>query len=191
MDNFKIILIGVGGQGLVSLLSIIDEAAFIEGYDVKSSELHGLSQRDGSVETHIIFGKTVYSPLVSRGKADLVIGLEMLEGLRAFSRANAQTKFLINNYSLPFEGSPKQEEILSQLEKVAKNNLSLVDASLICKKELQNEVVAGVYLLGYAVSKKIIPLKQESVLRALESIVPSKYLELNKKAFLLSKQCPV
>lgn len=185
--NFNIILIGVGGQGLVSLLSIIDEAAFIEGYDLKSSELHGLSQRDGSVETHIIFGRNVHSPLIPPGKADLIIGLEILEGLRAFTRANSQTKFLVNKYFLPFEGSPKEEVILSQLEKVAKNNLYLINASEICKKELQNEVVSGVYLLGYAVFKNIIPLKEESVLKALENIIPGKYLELNKKAFLLSK----
>jgi len=75
--TFNIIISGVGGQGVITLLSLIDEASFIEGYDVKSSELHGLSQRGGSVEAHIRFGKKVYSPLISLGSADLVISLEM------------------------------------------------------------------------------------------------------------------
>ncbi|MDP2741690.1 MAG: 2-oxoacid:acceptor oxidoreductase family protein [bacterium] len=69
--TFNIIIAGVGGQGIITLLSIINEAAFIEGYDVKSSELHGLSQRGGGVESYIRFGKNVHSPLFSFGKAAL------------------------------------------------------------------------------------------------------------------------
>ncbi|MDP2910232.1 MAG: 2-oxoacid:acceptor oxidoreductase family protein, partial [bacterium] len=156
--TYNIIIRGVGGQGLIILLSIIDEAAFIEGYDVKSSELHGLSQRGGSVETHIRFGEKVYSPLVSRGQVDLVIGLEILEGLRGFSQADSKTKFLINEYSLPFLKSLKKEEILEKLKVIPKNNLYLVPASEICKKEFDNEVVSGIYLLGYAIYEKLIPL---------------------------------
>ncbi|MBU2539648.1 indolepyruvate oxidoreductase subunit beta [Patescibacteria group bacterium] len=187
MDKtFNLILRGVGGQGIITLLSIINEAAFIEGYDVKSSELHGLSQRGGSVETHIRFGEKVYSPLVSRGQADLIIGLEVLEGLRGFSQANSKTKFLINNYYLPFSGSLKKEEILGKLKMISKSNLYLISASEICKKELNNEVVSGIYLLGYAVNKKLIPLKTTSILGAIKKVIPEKYLELNKKAFGLA-----
>jgi len=186
-NNFNIIITGVGGQGLITLLSILNEAAFIEGYDSKSSELHGLSQREGSVETHMKFGKKVYSPLVYRGQADLILGLELLEGLRALSMAGLQTKFLINEYSLPFIGSLSKEEILGNLKKVLKDRLYLVSASDICKKELGNEVVSGIYLLGYAVFKKLIPLKPESFLKAIEKVIPKKYLELNQKAFNLSK----
>ena len=96
--NFNIILTGVGGQGIITLLQVIDEAAFVQGYDVRSSELHGLSQRGGSVEAHIRFGKKVYSPMVSNGEVDLIIALEALEGLRESSRAGEQTKILINEY---------------------------------------------------------------------------------------------
>ncbi len=182
--NFNIIITGVGGQGIITLLSVIDEAAFIEGYDIKSSELHGLSQRGGSVESHIKFGKKVYSPLVSRGQADLIMGLELLESLRGISFAGAQTKFLINKYSLLILGGLKEEEILKALPK---QNLYLVEASKICKEKLQKEVVSTLYLLGYAVYKKIIPLNEKSVLKAIENVIPEKYLELNKKAFLLAK----
>ena len=183
--NFNIIISGVGGQGVITLLSLIDEAAFIEGYDIKSSELHGLSQRGGSVDAHIRFGEKVYSPLVLDGRADLIISLEMLEGLRSFLRAGKQTKFLINKYSLPFIGSLKAEEIKNHFDK-SQNELYLVPASEICKEKLQNEVVSTVYLLGYAVSKKLIPIREESVIKAIESIVPEKYQELNIKAFQLA-----
>jgi len=182
-NNFNIIITGVGGQGIITLLQVIDEAAFIEGYDVKSSELHGLSQRGGSVEAHIRFGKKVYSPMVSNGSADLIIALEALEALRESSKASGQTKILINEYFLPFINSPAKEEIIKQLDN--KKDFYLVPASQICKDNLQNEVVCTMYLLGYAVDKKLIPLKRESVLQAIKNIIPEKYLELNIKAFNL------
>jgi indolepyruvate ferredoxin oxidoreductase beta subunit len=182
--NFNIIITGVGGQGIITLLQVIDEAAFIEGYDVKSSELHGLSQRGGSVEAHIRFGKKVYSPMVARGNVDLIIALEALEGLRESSKASKQTKIIVNEYFLPFIGSPAKEEIIRQLRTV-KKDLYLVPASKSCKDKLQNEIVCTMYILGYAVSKKLILLKRESVLRAINNIIPKKYLELNIKAFKL------
>jgi indolepyruvate ferredoxin oxidoreductase, beta subunit len=182
--NFNVIVNGVGGQGVITLLSLIDEAAFIEGYDVRSSELHGLSQRGGSVETHIRFGKKVYSPLIPNGKADLIISLEMLEGLRETAKAGKNTKFLINEFVSPFIGSLNKDEIKKQFEAV-KNEINFVPSSDICKEKLQNEVVSTIYLLGYAVHKKLIPLKEESVIRAIENIVPEKYRELNIKAFKL------
>jgi len=186
MDKtFNLIINGVGGQGIITLLFLIDQAAFIEGYDVRSSELHGLSQRGGSVATHIRFGKKVYSPLISNGMADLVISLEMLEGLRETAKAGKQTKFLINEFNLPFIGSLPKEEIKKQLKDL-KNEIHFVAASDICKEKLQNEVVSTVCLLGYAVHKKLIPLKPESVLRAIKSL-PEKYQEINIKAFELSK----
>jgi len=183
--TFNIIISGVGGQGVITLLSLIDEASFIEGYDVKSSELHGLSQRGGSVEAHIRFGKKVYSPLISLGSADLVISLEMLEGLREFSKAGKNTKFLINKYYLPFQDAPTKEKIENHLKEIG-DKLYLVPASDICKEKLQNEVVSTIYLLGYSVKKNLMPIKKESILKAIENIVPEKYRELNIKAFNLA-----
>ena len=178
---------GTGGQGLVTLISVINEAAFIAGYDVKSAEMRGLSQRGGSVETNIRFGKKVFSPMVQNGKADLILGLEMIEGLRAFSRSGEGAKFLVNKYLLPFEGSPKEEEVMEKLGKIKKDNFYLVPASEICKKEFNNEIVSTTYLLGYAVSKKLLPLKAEDILKAIRKVINPKYLELNEKAFKLAQ----
>lgn len=185
--NFNIIISGVGGQGVITLLSLIDEAALIEGYDLKSSELHGLSQRGGSVLTHIRFGKKVYSPLVQEGQADLIISLELLEGLRTLNFANKDTAVLVNKYIFPVLEGLSQEEIIKKLNKTVVKKLYLVQASEICKEKLQNEVVSTIYLLGYACYKKLIPLKQESFLKAIEKLIPEKYLELNKQAFNLAK----
>jgi len=183
--TFNLIINGVGGQGVITLLSLIDEAAMIEGYEIRSSELHGLSQRGGSVETHIRFGKKVYSPLIANGKADLILSLEMLEALRETAKAGNHTKFLINDFALPFQGSQNKEEIKKQLSQL-KNEMHIIAASDICKEKLQNEVVSTIYLLGYAINKNLIPLKAQSVLRAIEATVPEKFKELNIKAFNLS-----
>ena len=182
--NFNIIITGVGGQGVLTLLSVIDEAAFIEGYDIKSSELHGLSQRGGSVEAHIRFGKKINSPMVTDGSADLIMALEALEGLRESAKAGKQTKLLINEYFLPFLGSLSKEEIIKQLE-ASKKYYYFVPASKACKDDLQNEIVCTLYLLGYAVNKELIPIKRESALQAINNVIPQKYLELNIKAFEL------
>jgi indolepyruvate ferredoxin oxidoreductase beta subunit len=185
IKNFNIIIKGVGGQGIVTLVAIIDQAAFLDGYDVRSSELHGLSQREGSVEAHVKFGKKVYSPLVYKGQADLIIGQELLEGLRSVALAGAQTKFLINTFFSPFIGSIKEQEALDELNKLPKDKLVLVSASKVCLEKLDKEVVSSIYLLGYAVGKKIMPLKKESVLQAIKSVIPEKHLEINIKAFEL------
>lgn len=184
--SFNIVISGVGGQGLITLTQIIAEAALIEGLDVKTSELHGLSQRGGSVETHIRFGKNIFSPLVSFGSADLILGLEILEGLRAVFYASSKTIFLVNKFTLPFLGSPSEKEIIIKLKSAAKGPKHIIPASEICQKELGKEVVSGIYLLGVASFKKLIPLKSESILIAISKVVPEKYLELNKKAFELT-----
>ncbi len=159
---FNIVIVGIGGQGLITLLKILAEAALIENYDVKTSELHGLSQRGGSVEVHIRLGKKVYSPLVPIAKANLILGLDSQEALNARYYANPKTSFLIN--------APKA-----------------VDASKICEEKLGNKIVAGVYLLSLAVFKNLIPIKPDSLLKAIEKVVKPKYIELNKKAFNLAK----
>jgi len=180
---FNLIINGVGGQGVITLLAIIDQAAFFEGYDVRSSELHGLSQRGGSVEAHIRFGKKVYSPLVANGQADLIIALEMLEGFRESSKSGKLAKFLINDFISPFQGSPSKEEIKLKLN-LLPNEIYIVAASENCKQKLQKEIVSSVYLLGYAIAKKIIPISKNSVIRAI-NMMPEKNKEININAFNL------
>ncbi len=187
--EFNIVIVGVGGQGLITLLQLIAEAAFAEGYDVKTSELRGLSQRSGSVEAHIRFGRKIYSPLIAKGRADLILGLEMQEVLRAVYYANLFTKFLINQYiiPIPLTRNLSEKEILKSFEKISEN-IILIPAEKICQEKFGTNVVAGIYLLGLAVFKKMIPIKSVSILRAIKKIFPEKYIKLNLKVFKLACQ---
>ena len=191
IKNFNIILSGVGGQGIITLTRILAEAALIEKRDVKTSELHGLSQRGGSVETHVRFDKEVHSPLVCQTGADLIISLEAQEVLKAcYYGLKKQTIFLVNDFIKPILDAKKtfsSKEISKELKKFSKKVI-LVSASKIAKEELGNEVLAGIYLLGYVAFKKLIPLKPNSILKAIKKVIPEKYLELNKKAFNLAKK---
>jgi len=189
VNQFNIVIVGTGGQGLITLLQVLAEASIIEGYDVKTSELHGLSQRGGSVEVHIRFGETIFSPLVSRLRADLIFALETQETLKALYFADKKTVFLINKYliSIPFQKTISEKEILKILRKFIQK-IELIPAAEICQKELGTNVVAGIYLLSLAFFKKLIPLKPTSILEAIKKIIPEKYLELNLKTFNLAKE---
>ncbi len=187
IDQFNMLIVGTGGQGQITLLQILAEAALLEGYDIRTSELHGLSQRGGSVEVHLRFGKKIYSPLVCRGKADLILALEMQEALRGIYFSNQKTKFLLNKQIIPVSlvKNLTETEILKNLKKIGK--VILIPAAEICQKELKTNVVAGIYLISLASFKNLIPLKPESILRAIKKIIPEKYLELNLKTFNLAK----
>jgi len=188
--NFNIVIVGTGGQGLITLNKILAVAATKEGFDVKTSELHGLSQRGGSVETHIRFGKKIFSPLVKEGGADLVISLESQEAFRAcYYGSNEKTIFLINDYIIPILTGDKKTELSSSANEIKKfsKEILLIPATKVVEKEFQNPVLAGIYLLGVAVSKKLIPLKIETVVKAIKEVVSPKYLNLNQKAFELAR----
>lgn len=189
IDQFNMVITGTGGQGLITLLQILAEAAKIEGYDVKTSELHGLSQRGGSVEVHIRFGKKVFSPLVSQGRADLIGGLEMQESLKSASYANSQTVFLVNKFKIPIplQKSLSEDEIFKSLKKISKK-VSVIPGTEITKKELGNGVVAGVFMVSLAVFKNLIPLNENSIIKAIKKIVSHKYLDLNLKTVKLAKK---
>jgi len=188
IDQFNILIVGIGGQGQITLLEILAEAAFYEGYNVKTSELRGLAQRGGSVEVHIRFGKEIFSPLILQEKADFVLALEMQECLKACYYANPKTIFLINKYivSVPLQKTFSENEILENLKKISKN-IYLISANEICQEKLGTNLVAGVYLLSLSSFKKLIPLKSNSILKAIKKIISEKYLDLNLKTFTLAK----
>ncbi len=187
--TFNIVAVGVGGQGIITLTRVLATAAMLEGFDVKTSELHGLSQRGGSVETHIRFGESVYSPLVKQGGADLIISLEFQEAFKACyygSRENG-TVILVNNHVIPILGGKKTisiEQNPSELRKFS-NKVIFFPATKVVEKEIGNPVLAGTLLLSVAVFKRLIPLKPDSLLNAIKEVIPGKYLQINKKAFKL------
>ena len=189
IEQFNIVIVGTGGQGLITLLQIIAEASLASGLDVKTSELHGLSQRGGSVEVHIRFGQDIYSPMVAQGKADLVLALEIQESLRATYFANPKTIFLIDKHLIPISlQKPLPEpQILKTLKKISKK-IKTIKAADICQKEFGTGVTAGIYLLGLATFRKFLPLKHQAILAAIRKVIPEQYLNLNLKTFTLAKK---
>lgn len=186
-EQFNLILAGVGGQGLITLLKILGEASLVEEKEFRSSELHGLSQRGGSVGIHVRLGQEIHSPLISPEEADLVVALEFQEALSALKYASKETSFLVNEQETPTmsEGA-SQKEVEKNIKKVS-SNLEFISASNICEEELGNSIVAGIFLLGYASQKGFFPLDSESILKGIEKTIPEKYLDLNKKAFELGE----
>jgi len=187
--DFNIVIVGTGGQGLITLLKILAEAAMLQGFDVRTSELHGLSQRGGSVECHIRFGKKVFSPLVEAGGADLIIALEQNEALRAcYYGSRQKTIFLLNKLNIFTPASSGKtltiDRISGDLKKFSKIVI-LLDGSEIVKKETGAIVATGIYMLGYAIHDSLIPLKEKFILEAMKGIIKEKYLELNLKIFNL------
>jgi indolepyruvate ferredoxin oxidoreductase beta subunit len=193
LKEFNIVICGIGGQGVITLANIIAEAALLQGFDVKTSELHGLAQRGGTIQSHVRFGDKIYSSLVLKGEAHLVIGLELLETLRAcdYGSKESKTIFLIDNYriiplSVSVLGEKYQslKEIVKKLKLFSKKVITL-NASEAVKKETGSIVSTNVFLLGYASSKKLIPIRKKFLLKGIEKIVPERHLEMNKKVFEL------
>jgi len=190
MKEFNIVLTGVGGQGVLTLGIIIAEAALKQGYDVRTTELHGLAQRGGSIPVHVRFGKKMYTPLVLEGEANVIISLEPLEALRSCYYGSKQHKtiFLMDNdpvvplsCSVLGDKYPSIKEIGENLKDFSEKVI-ILNASEIVKKETGSDIAANIYLLGYAIDKKLIPLKEKYVLQAMEEVAP-KYFEANKKIF--------
>ena len=196
MKEFNLIVTGVGGQGALTLGTIIAEAALIQGYDVRTIELHGLSQRGGSIPIHIRFGDKMYTPLVLEGEANLIVALEPLEALRTtyFGSKKHKTVFVIDNYEIhPItvsalgERYPKIEEIVNHIKPFSEK-IIVLEASKIVEKETGSILTSNIFILGYLISKGLLPLKEKFVLKSLEENVPPKYFELNKKIFELGKK---
>jgi len=193
MKDFNLVIAGVGGQGILTLANIIAEAALMEGLDVKTSELHGLSQRGGPIPCHVRFGKKIYSSVIMQGEANLVVGLEPLEALRAayFGSKERKTAFVLDTWRIvpssiltQKEAYPSVKEIESKLKDFSSKSIAL-NASGVAKKEAESVVYTNVYLLGYCVGKKLIPLQKSSIIEAMKKIIPEKYFEMNRKIFEL------
>lgn len=187
--TFNIIISGTGGQGLITLLQVLAEASLMQGFDVKTAELHGLSQRGGSVSVHARLGKKVCSPLIFKGSADLILSLEVLESLRVMEYVGPKTVLVINDYSSPFIGifpEEKTKKLISQIFK--KGRYYLIPGARICQDKLGKEVLAGIYLLAWAARKRLLPLNPESIRKAIIKVIPENYLDMNLKAFKLAQR---
>ncbi|MEO0094404.1 MAG: indolepyruvate oxidoreductase subunit beta [candidate division WOR-3 bacterium] len=179
----SIIICGVGGQGILLSSDILCTSAFLSGYDVKKSEIHGMAQRGGSVITHVRFGKKVYSPLVEEGNADFILAFEKLEALRYSYFLKENGIVIVNDLQLPpmsvLTGAKEYPaDIIEILSKFA--TVDIIPAQEIALK-LGNVRVANVVLLGRLARHLKFP--DEIWIDAIKENVKAQYLDLNIKAF--------
>lgn len=190
MRNINIVLGGVGGQGLVMTTKIIAEAAFLTGLDIKTNDVVGLSQRGGKVWGSVRIGEKIYSPNVRPGEVDILLGFEKLEGRRFRKELKEDGVAIVNEYemvpTLVQQGQAEYEEdTLEELEKYASR--VIMDNFTIKSAELGNKAAANIMMLG-ACSVFVPEIPEEKWIESIEKSVPSKFLELNKKAFALGRE---
>ncbi len=189
--NFNILLTGVGGTGVLMAASVLARAANLDGHKVAGIQLHGRTQRGGSIPTHVRFGKEIHSPTIPRAQADLILGLELIEPARACYYADkARTNFLVDTYTvkpvyahLHKQRYPSIDDVKKMVRPFAKDTL-FVNAGDVCEKELGDPVYSNSTLLGIAVSTGFLPLSEKSVAKALEQTIPRDVKE-NHNAFKL------
>lgn len=179
----NIMIVGVGGQGTLLASRILGNIVIDEGYDVKVSEVHGMSQRGGSVVTYVKFGEKVYSPIIDKGEADIILAFEKLEAYRALPYLKKGGKIIVNNQEMNpmpviIGAMEYPHDIRSKLEKEV--NVEVVEA-LKLAKEAGNIKTVNVVLIG--VLAKSTNIKYEKWIEILKSTVPVKLLDVNLKAF--------
>ena len=184
----NILLVGVGGQGILLASEILSEAFMLAGYDVKKSEIHGMSQRGGSVVSHVRFGAEVFSPVVPEGEGDILFGFELLETYRYLPLMKPGAKIVANDFRIPppsvLLGQQAYPDDLAERIRERFTDLLLLDGPRLAA-EAGNPRAANTVLLG-AVSKYLAI--EESIWRtAVEKMVPKKALDVNLTAFRLGR----
>ena len=184
MENKNILLVGVGGQGIVLASEIMSEFFKRQGFDVKKSEVHGMAQRGGVVSSHVKIGKKVYSPMIEKGMADIMLSFEKMEALRWLYYVKKDGIIVSSNVKMvppivstgAFEYPEDVEERILQERPDAKI-LDIVSAL----KELGNDKVTNVIMIG-ALST-MFDFEPEKWLEVIKEAVPQKVVDVNVKAF--------
>lgn len=183
MSEIKnILLCGVGGQGTILASKILSYALLRGGYDVKMSEIHGMSQRGGSVTTQVRYGDKVYSPIIGKGSADILVSFESMEALRYVGDLNPKGVAVVNNYKMPtattLSGAEQYpHDAVERVQALVKTHV--LDAAAIAG-ELGNPKSMNVVLLGALV--KLMGLEKLDWDGALTACMKPQFVELNKKA---------
>lgn len=180
----SLLLVGVGGQGTILVSKILSQGFVNAGYDVKMSEIHGMSQRGGSVTTQIKFGEKVYSPSIGKGEADLIVSFEKLEAARYLEQLKKGGKLIVNNeemYPLPVLSGLAEypEGVIEALESNI-DNITVIEARKIAE-ELGEPRSQNIVMLGALV--KALELENIDWIELIKANLPEKVHEVNIKAF--------
>jgi len=189
-----VIICGVGGQGVLLLAEVLGTAAMREGLDVRVSEIHGMAQRGGPVVCHLRARKgAVYAPTVMDGTADVLLALEPAEAVRALRFVGPKTLALVSKrtirpvmVSLGLAEYPDMEEVKAALTSTARKAY-FIDA-LKLAEEAGSPLAQNMVMAGALVTTGVFPAGREAVLEAMKELVPTKYLEVNLRAFELGEK---
>lgn len=180
----NIMIVGVGGQGSLLASRIIGNAVLLKNYDVKVSEVHGMSQRGGSVVTYVKYGQRVASPVICRGEADVIISFELLEAARWLPYLKKDGVIVTNTQQINpmpvVTGAAVYPEKLVEKLKATGANVIAEDALAIAR-EAGNEKAVNVALIGLVAHA--LGFDEDTLREAIRISVPEKFLELNLKAF--------
>ncbi len=188
METKNIMIVGVGGQGSLLASKLLGHLLLSQGYDVKVSEVHGMSQRGGSVVTYVRYGDHVYSPVIDRGEADFIVSFELLEAARWLPFLKKDGQIVTNTQQIdPMPVITGAVEYPQDLVEKLRSLGAKVDAMNCLKlaKEAGSAKAVNIVLLGRL--SHYFDLPQEAWMASLEANVPAKFLEMNKKAFELGK----
>lgn len=192
MKALNFLVVGVGGQGALLASNVLAEVGVRAGYDVKKAEVHGMSQRGGSVNSHVRWGEVVRSPVIGRGEVDYLIALEKLEALRYLTMLRPGGTALVGEFRIPplsvssgDDCYPSEEQIKRALGQVTKEYHSV--PTLALAKKVGNTRAHNVVLLG-ALSAFIDDVPPEIWLQVVVEQVPEKHVELNRRAFEVGRQ---
>ena len=182
-------IVGVGGQGSLLASKLLGQVLLDKGYDIKVSEVHGMSQRGGSVVTYVRFGEKVYSPIVDKGEANFIVSFELLEAARYAEYLAPEGRIVVNTQQIDpmpvITGAASYPENL--VEKLQELGIK-VDAMdcLTLAEQAGTAKAVNIVLMGRL--SKYFDMPEESWTKAIEKLVPPKFLEVNKKAFALGRK---
>jgi len=186
METRNIVIVGVGGQGSLLACNLMGAALMIEGYDAKVSEVHGMSQRGGAVVTYVRYGDKVYSPIVDKGQAELLVSFELLEAARWLELLAPGGTVVTNTQRISpipvIMGAAEYPENLPEKFKALGVKVDAIDA-LSLAEEAGSSKTVNIVMMGRL--SKYFPFPKETWDTALEKCVPTKFLEMNRKAFEL------
>lgn len=184
MKTTNVMIVGVGGQGSLLASKLLGRLLIDEGYDVKVSEVHGMSQRGGSVVTYVRFGEKVYSPIITEGEADYIISFEKLEAARYAKYLNKDGLIVVNTQQIDpmpviIGAAQSPENVLDELtEKGLK--VEALDALTLAEATGSSKAV-NIVLMGKVA--KQFGISYDKWITAIENTVAPKFVEMNKKAF--------
>lgn len=186
METKNVMIVGVGGQGSLLASKLLGSLLTDEGYDVKVSEVHGMSQRGGSVVTYVRFGDKVYSPVISEGEADFIVSFEKLEAARHARCLREDGKIIVNTQSIdPMPvitgAAVYPDNVLEELK--AKDVFVDGFDALSLAAEAGNVKSVNIVLMGKLA--KYFDIPYEKWLKAIEKCVKPQFIDVNKKAFEL------